>query len=777
MKSVCGRFFRRFLAGALVLAVIGAAVMLSGGVANAAPPPGTQGFLTLSPPTGGDRTIPEVSTSAGCPATADSYMVTVNGPNKFDNLLVVRNSSAGISHTGPFSVPFDVSMKAAAIANNTSLVAGEYDVTLQCIDGGTLQNFGTFTTAMVFTDPTYWHSAGVMATYTTLNVTPGPVAFLPISGSGSMDEEGPIAQWRRDVASRDGLIVNFAGSGSGQGRNDFRTGQVDFAVSGIPYDQSDGGIHEPNPTRAFGYMPIVAGGLSFIYNLKIGNQRVTNLRLSGDTLTRIFTQKITNWDDPAIQADNPGLALPSRTIVPVVRSDGADTTAQFTAWMASQHSALWDAYCHKAGRNITPCGFTSFYPANGMNSKAGSLGVVGFVAQDSSEGTITYAEYSNALYAGFPVVKVLNAANYYVEPTATNVAVALLKTKIKADFSADLSQVYVDHDPRAYPLSGYTYMIIPKDTSNNFDLAKGRTLSEFAYYSLCEGQQEAAALGSAPLPVNLVRAGADQVGQIPGSTHRLSRNDLTTCNNPTFSPHGTDLLAKNAPQPKPCDLKGAPTQCATGTGGAATAAPPRFLPSPGGPGIPGTTGTAGAAVTFTTMTGPPGAAGSVQFKDEATNIGDPVTVINGTATMTTTALTVGSHQLTAVFTPTDPTAFGPSTSQTVTFTVNAPPAAKATTTTLRVFSTPAFLGLPVISLSNVTPSGAAGTIQLIDGTTTLGTPVPVTSGFALLTTTLPTGTHSLTAVFTPTEPTAYAPSISAPVPLTVQPTFSGLGFW
>jgi phosphate ABC transporter phosphate-binding protein len=421
----------------------------------------------------------------------------------------------------------------------------------------------------------------------------GAAGFVPISGSGSTWSSNALDQWRRNVANLEGLTVNYSANGSTSGRNDFRAGLVDFAVSEIPYGLTDGGVLDPPPARAFGYMPIVAGGTAFMYNLKIGNKRVTNLRLSGDTITKIFTQQITNWADPAIQADNPGLVLPGRPIVPVVRSDGAGPTAQFTAWMANQHGALWDAYCHLAGRNITPCGFTSFYPITGtMTAKAGSQGVAGFVAQDTSEGAITYVEYSYARNSGFPVVKMLNAANYYVEPKATSVAVALLKAKINpSDLTADLSQVYVNPDPRSYPLSSYSYMVIPKDTTANFNTEKGRTLSEFAAYFLCEGQQQADALGYSPLPINLVQTGVDQINQIPGSTRKLDRNNLSQCHNPTVAPDGGNLLATNAPQPDPCDLKGAGTQCAAGTGGAPgptstptppTPTPPTPTPGPGG---------------------------------------------------------------------------------------------------------------------------------------------------------------------------------------------------
>jgi Bacterial Ig-like domain (group 3)/TIR domain len=77
----------------------------------------------------------------------------------------------------------------------------------------------------------------------------------------------------------------------------------------------------------------------------------------------------------------------------------------------------------------------------------------------------------------------------------------------------------------------------------------------------------------------------------------------------------------------------------------------------------------GSPVTFTASITPSAAAGTVQFKDGTTNIGNPVTVSNGTASKTTSTLSVGTHQLTAVFTPSDPAPFAPSRSPAVTFTV------------------------------------------------------------------------------------------------------------
>ncbi|MGH3822781.1 MAG: Ig-like domain repeat protein [Pseudonocardiaceae bacterium] len=175
---------------------------------------------------------------------------------------------------------------------------------------------------------------------------------------------------------------------------------------------------------------------------------------------------------------------------------------------------------------------------------------------------------------------------------------------------------------------------------------------------------------------------------------------------------------------------------------------------------------AGTVTTFT-ATVTPAAAGSVQFKDGDTPLGSPVTVTNGTASLTT-RLPLGTHSLTAAFTPTNPAVATPSTSAPVPYLVYA----KATTTTLTAAPNPAFQGVPVVLIARVAPFNAAGTVQFKDGTTTLGAPVPVAAGFAFLkTSTLTKGTHTLTAVFTPTNPVAFGPSTSPPVPLAVRSLF------
>lgn len=411
----------------------------------------------------------------------------------------------------------------------------------------------------------------IAAAFTALLIVAGAAVpangagYEPITGSGSTWSQNALDQWRTNVEQNYAMTVNYNGVGSTQGRREYINGDLDFAISEIPFQLRPEDQSAPEiPPIGYAYMPIVAGGTSFMYHLNIGGKRVTNLRLSGAVITKIFTGAITKWNDPAVQADNPGLAMPDKAIVPIVRSDGSGTSAQFSLWMSKQHADLW------------PHGMRSQFPtpANGKAQK-GSDGVSGYVAQNYGEGAITYVEYSYAIEQGFPVAKVLNAADYYVEPTADSVAVALLQAQINNNAGSQdyltqiLDGVYNNADPRTYPLSSYSYMIVPTALGGKtFTEAKGATLGTFASYMLCEGQQQAEDLGYSPLPMNLVLAGFEQIKRIPGAGG--SNVDPNQCNNPTFKPGDSpsnNQLALTAPQPSACDKRG-PDQCTTGTAGA-----------------------------------------------------------------------------------------------------------------------------------------------------------------------------------------------------------------
>jgi ABC-type phosphate transport system substrate-binding protein len=412
----------------------------------------------------------------------------------------------------------------------------------------------------------------------------GPLAA--ISGAGSSWSALLIDEWISYVASADQLTVNFQPNGSAEGRQLYKEGVLDFAASDPPFrngtDNLDPNGKETEFPIAYGYsyVPDTAGGTAFMYHLEVGGHLIRNLRLSGETIMKIFTGQITNWDNPEIE-QNYGAPLPNLPIIPVVRSDGSGATFFFTRWMANMFPQQWNAFCSSVthGAVTTNCGQTEFYPTSwpgdpNVKAENGSTNVANFITSSYANGAIGYDEYAYALNSGYPVVSILNPAGYYVQPTASNVAVALTQAQIvenpnSPDFlQQNLDNVYTFKDPRSYPLSSYSYLIVPRVTPGKplppaFKQPMGVSLSTFIDYFLCAGQGDAQNLGYSPIPLNLVKGGLLQVTHIPWAGATPNPTTLAGCDNPTFT-DGVLTVLKDAPYPNKCQYYTEPLSCGSG---------------------------------------------------------------------------------------------------------------------------------------------------------------------------------------------------------------------
>ena len=377
--------------------------------------------------------------------------------------------------------------------------------------------------------------SGIVLTLSVIGSAPDARAdpLPPITGSGSTESHEAFNYWRSDLASSTGNVVNYSGVGDAAGRRDFISGTVDFAVTGIPFQAApeDGSAPEvPNVT--YTYIPITATATSFAYNLRANGSQVTNLRLSSATLAGIFTGTITSWSDPRIVAENPGTALPSEPITPVVRADASASTAQFTQWLLEEQGPAWTSFCSCTSA------VSLFPPSDHARAQNGAVGVAGFVSQDYGRGSITYVSSQVAERSGLSVAKVLNRAGYYVAPSADAVSIALLSARLDSTSTFIPSSLSASTDPRAYPVPAYAYLVVPLAANGAFVVEKGASLGSFARYALCAGQAVSAARGFAPLPLNLVQSGFAQVARVPGAG--ASALDPASCANPTFGAGDTE---------------------------------------------------------------------------------------------------------------------------------------------------------------------------------------------------------------------------------------------
>ena len=409
----------------------------------------------------------------------------------------------------------------------------------------------------------------------------GATSYVPVYGEGSSWSANAIDQWAANV-QQDGMRINYTSNGSTTGREDWIKGLTDFAASDIPF-QTDPhgrlGAGEPDP----GELRLHADhrwrdGLHVQPEDRrpAGHQSPPVRREHRQDLHRRHHQ----LGQPCYRRRQSG-TLHAQSFDRAGGALGRCRLELLPFLVDDQPVSVVVELVLFRGRSCPPVrGYVLLADATGsaMIAQNGDLGVSGYVSQGYADGAIGYVNYSYALEDHFPVAQMLNAAGYYTEPTPQNVAVSLLADQVDTTdvndpalyLTQQLQGVYTDPDPRTYPLSEYSYLILPTKVEGQFTTDKGNTLAAFSYYDMCQGQQDVAQLGYSPMPINLVEAGFAQIAKIPGAD--VQNINIQNCNNPTFTPTGVNLLTEQDPYPPACDKQG-PIQCTTGTGGATTSTP------------------------------------------------------------------------------------------------------------------------------------------------------------------------------------------------------------
>jgi phosphate transport system substrate-binding protein len=288
---------------------------------------------------------------------------------------------------------------------------------------------------------------------------------------------------------KDGNVtINYAGGGSGKGRQDFADQVTDFGASDAPYKPEDAaGIKGGD----FFYFPTVAAPITVSYSLK----GVKGLRLSADTTAKIFQLEITTWNDPAIKAENKGKKLPSTAITVAHRADGSGTTENFTKYLAAAAPGVW----------TLGSGSTVNWPAD-TQAGQGNAGVGQIVK--GTDGAIGYVDFSDAKALKLQVASLKNKDGQYVAPTlkATSAAVS------KANTEANLTYNPLDASGKdAYPIAAPTWLLVYK---NQTDAAKAAAIKSFLNFIYGNGQKLAPEVDYAALPKSLLDKAKAQVKQI-----------------------------------------------------------------------------------------------------------------------------------------------------------------------------------------------------------------------------------------------------------------------
>ncbi|WP_354637699.1 phosphate ABC transporter substrate-binding protein PstS [Kitasatospora camelliae] len=342
--------------------------------------------------------------------------------------------------------------------------------------------------------------AGTAALATLLSATgcgsdPAPTIALPsgasiaCAGSGQLLGAGSTAQanavdiWKTTFsAACPNVIVTYGGGGSGAGVQQFIQGKVAFAGSDAPLKPEEITATAQACPGGHGVdLPMAAGLISLAYNL----DGVDHLVLDAPTISKIFNGQITDWNDPAITALNPGTTLPATGIQSFHRSDDSGTTANLTAYLAAASAGAW------------PYPPSKTWAGRGGQSANGSAGVAAQVKQ--VKGSIGYMELSFAQSNGLRSAAIATGAPQPADATAANAATTFAGSTV-AGTGSDLALKldYTTERPGAYPIVLVTYEIVC-DKGNRASTLDA--LKAFLTYTIsAPGQQAIGTVGYVPLP-------------------------------------------------------------------------------------------------------------------------------------------------------------------------------------------------------------------------------------------------------------------------------------
>jgi phosphate transport system substrate-binding protein len=326
-----------------------------------------------------------------------------------------------------------------------------------------------------------------------LAAVPGQATTL--SGAGSTFVAPMMSVWASAYATQDSVKVAYQSIGSGAGIAQLQAATVDFG-------DSDAYMKDSDIAKAKGpvvQIPLVQAPVVVAYNIP---GVASGLKFDGNTVGKIFAGTITNWNDPAITALNPGVTLPNLAIAVAHRSDASGTTSIFTDYLTKESPSWVTAL----GGATTSVGKTVAWPT-GIGGK-GNEGMSALIGQTS--GAIGYIELDYAISQHLTYGDVKNKAGTFVEPceqTAANATVGI--TTYPSDLRVDI--VDASTNTEAYPITGLTWALVYQNQTN---AATAAALVNFFSWVLTKGQDMTSQVNYTPLGPTLQKLCIAQLHKI-----------------------------------------------------------------------------------------------------------------------------------------------------------------------------------------------------------------------------------------------------------------------
>jgi len=290
--------------------------------------------------------------------------------------------------------------------------------------------------------------------------------------------------------------INYSPAGSSVGVTDIQQATVAFGDSEIPMTSAQLAAATGGTILQ---IPVDLGGVAISYNVP---GAPANLKLDGPTLAGIFDGTITNWDSPQIASVSGVSNLPNLAIKPVHRADASGPGYDLDQYLIDTAPAWVSAIGTSTPSRTWPLATV------GIGEQL-NTGVATYVSQTG--GSVGYVEYGYALQNGFVNAALLDAAGAYVAPTEASIALAGAQA---TSLSPTNFNVVNEAGSGTYPLANFSWTLVyQKQSKTTTGIALGKLLD----WVVTTGQQDAAALGYAPLPANVASLAQTTIRELESS--------------------------------------------------------------------------------------------------------------------------------------------------------------------------------------------------------------------------------------------------------------------
>jgi len=301
-----------------------------------------------------------------------------------------------------------------------------------------------------------------------------------ITGAGATFPYPVYAKWAEAYKRETGIGLNYQSIGSSGGIRQINARTVTFGATDAPVSGEN--LDKQGQVQ----FPAIIGGTVPVVNLD--GFRPGELRITGPVMAEVFMGTINKWNDPKLQALNPGKKLPDQPITVVHRADGSGTTFNWTDYLATVSKEWAD----KVGRGAA----VKWLATTAVGGK-GNEGVAANV--NRIRGSIGYVEYAYVKKNNMTFMQLQNKSGRWVSPDDLTFAAAADGADWFSVPGMGLS-IVDQANPNAWPVSSASFIIMYRDPA---DKRASQEVIKFFDWAFKNGAKMSADLDYVHLPASL----------------------------------------------------------------------------------------------------------------------------------------------------------------------------------------------------------------------------------------------------------------------------------